>query len=228
MFGKSEVVIKLENNFIMKGWILNGSWGTRVSFWIEINFFLENNMFAYRLHKSALKWVRMINFVKITSIKIVHQPTGKIKRMTLREFFITTFWFEEHDFNKVWHSTVGVLKIINQMWICMISFPCYMLLVIYIKLPVSLVPGQSTKDLPQKLKILLETLTFKWKKTPLGMRWILFPDKSNSCKPSWPRKLSSVMVVILFLAKSVHRTKKIGFVKPIQNNMCDNQTNLSF
>lgn len=45
-------------------------------------------------------------------------------------------------------------------------------------------------------------LTFKWKKTPLGIRWILFVDKSSSCSPSCPRKFSFVSTEILLFDKS--------------------------
>lgn len=45
-------------------------------------------------------------------------------------------------------------------------------------------------------------LTVKWRNVELAMRKTLFFDKSNSSRLSCPRKLFSVILVILFLDRS--------------------------
>lgn len=61
-------------------------------------------------------------------------------------------------------------------------------------------------------KILLFTLlTVRWRNVELAMRKILFFDKSNSCRLSWPRKLFSVMFVILFFDRSASDSNVVVF-----------------
>lgn len=64
----------------------------------------------------------------------------------------------------------------------------------------------------QKKKVLLFILlTVRWRNVELAMRKILFFDKSNSCRLSWPRKLFSVMFVILFFDRSASDSNVVDF-----------------